>query len=581
MEMKKKEKNKTASWKSLLKIYKTAKIPWMWMILVVLFSLGTQWLAVISVPYASSVDTGTMKGGSWLVTFVMITVIYNILDSGYDVVNGMGGASMARSVRRNTWRKLLHLPVSVYEKEDPQSFVSRITVDTTYAYSALTALIQIIGITYGCAVAIKEVAEIYADFVWLVLVTIPVLIICAVIVGKLQYKMNAILIDAYAKVTNYYGEHLPNVKYIKMNNMEEKEYQKAVEINQGKYKADVKYYMLYALMTPITSIAHYISIIVVMWVGSAFVRAGDMKVADLISLKGYFEIVMSNVTLFIGVWQAIKSSHGGCEKLAELIDLEEEEMTVGGKVVQKAQDIVFTNVSYQYVEDGKPILKGADFTIPGGKTTAIVGENGCGKSTIMRLLERFDRPNEGTITIGGTNLNELDLYKWRESLGYVFQGNQLVKGTVAENLSYGTDRDCTAEKLKRAAEDAAALEFIQQKEDGFQTAIDPFAPDFSGGQQQRIAIARMLMKQPDYLIMDEATSGVDKATEKEIWRHVRERMNGKTTIFISHDMDVITSADHIVVIKEGLVEAEGSVSEVREQSETYRAIENAMLEEAV
>lgn len=579
--MKKKTEKKNASWSSLLKIYKTAKIPWLWMLLVVLFSVGTQWLAVISVPYASRVDTGTMEAGGWLVSFVLITVIYNILDGGYDAVNGMGGASMARSVRRNTWRKLLHLPVKTYEQEDPQSFVSRMTKDTTYAYSALTALIQIVSISYGCYVAIREVIEIYAGFAWLVVVTIPVLIVCAIIVGKLQYKMNTILIGAYAKVTNYYGEHLPNVKYIKMNNMEQKEYEKAVQINQGKYKADVRYYLLYALSTPIISVAHYISIIVVMWVGSAFVRAGDMEVADLISLKGYFEIVMQNVALFIGVWQAVKASHGGCEKLAELVDLPEEDMTPGGETVEAGQDIVFRNVSFRYDEVGKTILENASFTIPGGKVTAIVGENGCGKSTIMRLLERFDAPCEGSITVGGRELEKLDLYRWRESLGYVFQGNQMVKGTVWENLAYGAPQDYSDAMLYTAAQDARALDFIQAREDGFQTMVDPFAPDFSGGQQQRMAIARVLLKQPDYLIMDEATSGIDNATEKAIWGSVRSRMAGKTTIVISHDMDVIRSADHIVVIKDGSVEAEGTVEDVKKNSATYLAIQNAMLMEAV
>lgn len=579
--MKKENKKQTASWKSLLKIYKTAKIPWLWLIMVALFSVVTQWLAVISVPYASAVDTGTMKGGSWLVSFVLITVIYNILDGGYDAVNGMGGATMARSVRRNMWRKLLHLPVKVYEKEEPQNFVSRMTKDTTYAYAALTALIQIFSISYGCYVALKEVIEIYADFAWLVVVTIPVLIICAWIVGKIHYKMNKILNDSYAKVTSYYGERLPNVKYIKMNNMEEKEYQKAVEINQGKYKADVRYWTLYALSAPITSIAHYISVIVVMWVGSAFVRTGDMEVGELISLKGYFEIVMQNVTLFLGVWQAIKASHGGCEKLAELIDTEEEKMTSGGGTAEAGQDIVFRNVSFRYDVDGKTVLQNASFTIPGGKVTAIVGENGCGKSTVMRLLERFDTPVDGSITVGSKNLSELDLYKWRENLGYVFQGNQLVKGTVWENLAYGAPQDFTDAMLYAAARDADALDFIQEKDDGFSTMIDPFAPDFSGGQQQRIAIARVLLKQPDYLIMDEATSGIDNVTEKAIWSRVRARMAGKTTILISHDMDVINTADHIVVIKDGTVEAEGTVEEVRKNSATYMAIQNAMLMEAI
>ena len=242
--------------------------------------------------------------------------------------------------------------------------------------------------------------------------------------------------------------------------------------------------------------------------------------------------------------------------------------------IQGQQDIIFNNVSFGYTEE-KLVLKNASFHLPKGKITAIVGENGSGKSTITRLLERFDVPVSGEIRIGDNSLDEIDCVKWRNSLGYVFQGNQMVQGTVRENLTYGIMRDYTEDELIKAAKDAEAYDFIMEKEKQFDTPLRVFDSEFSGGQLQRLAIARVFMKNPDYLIMDEATSGVDMVKEKHIIDCMKEKMRDKTVIIISHNMDIVKCADHIVMIGNGEVEAEGTVDEVAASSTAFKAFLSA------
>lgn len=570
---KKKKQKKEGSWKSLIHIYKTAKIPWMLLVLVVVCDLGMQTIGVKVVPYGSKIDTGTMGGMGFIAMYAILSIVYCMFENGYDLFNGMGRAKMCRNVRRTLWGKMLRLPISSYEKEEPQRFVSRITKDTEHSYSAITAIIQLVSIIYGCVLAMIEVIKIYADLSWIMLGVIPVLIFCSWLVGKLQYKMQTAIIQANSNVTNYYSERLPNITYIKTNNMESLEREKGREISELKYKADKKYWLLYTFNLPISTLAQYLSSVAVLILASAMVRGGKMEMAQVISLTGYFDLVMNNATMFITVWQAIKMSHGGTEKIAE-IESSEEEQIDGSVTAEGQEDIVFDHVAFQY-SNGKEVLKDLSCRIPRGKITAIVGENGSGKSTLMRLLERFDPPTEGKIYVGGQEITSINGKKWRDSLGYVFQGNQMIQGTVEENITYAMEKGYDREQMIRAAKDARAYDFIMEKEEEFQTKIDIFNPEFSGGQLQRLAIARVLMKDFEYLLLDEATSGIDTETEKAVLETIFEKSKGKTLVFIAHNMELIRKADHIIVIRDGSVEAEGTDEEVLAQSGTYQAFVQA------
>lgn len=569
-----KNTNKEDSWKPLFHIYRSVKIPWIMLALVVLISLGSQYVAIELAKYTAKIDTGTMTGGSFLVGFVIFTMISVVLEYGYDLANGIGRAQMGRNVRKKLWGRLLRLPVSNYEKEEPQHLVSRMTKDTDFAYGALTAVIQLFSMIYGVIIAMIEVVRIFGAYSWIMAAVVPVLIICSFIVGKIQYRIDRMINTAYARMTNFYSERLPNITYIKTNNMEKSEYEKGIKISNEKYKADMIYKGLYALQLPLQSLANYISLVFVLLVASSLVRAGSMESVQMKELLNYFDIVMSNATLILGVWQTIKATHGGSEKIAELNAARTEQLSGKSFDDQEQQDIVFDGVSFGYNEE-KLILKNVSFHIPKGKITAIVGENGSGKSTITRLLERFDEPDSGEIRIGEQRLKDIDGMQWRDHLGYVFQGNQMVQGTVRENLTYGVTRECSQEELVKVTREAEAYQFIMEKEKGFDTPMKVFDSEFSGGQLQRLAIARVLLKDPDYLIMDEATSGVDHIKEDRIIRQVKEKMKGKTVIVISHNMNLVKSADHIVVIRDGKVEAEGSPKNLAVESNTFRAFLNA------
>lgn len=561
---------KESSWRPLLHIYKTVRIPWHLLIAVVLLSFGEQWVNVKLVEYTSKIETGTMVAGSFLIGYICYSVVSFVFEYAYDLANTTGNAQMGRNVRQRLWGKMLRLPISYYEKEAPQQLVSRVTKDSTFAYGAVTSVIQLVSMIYGIVIAMKPMVEIFGVKSWIVAVVIPVLFVTSWIVGKIQYRLDRMINLVYSKMTNFYSERLPNMAYIKTNNMEKSEYQKGIQASNEKYKADVLYKILFALQMPLQSLANYIGLIFVLIAASAMVRAGNITAVQMRELMLYFNIVMADATMLFSIWMTIKASHGGCEKIAEINEHPEEDIS-GCEEISGQKDIVFDNVSYGYNED-RLVLKDISFTIPAGKITAIVGENGSGKSTITRLLERFDKPVSGEIRVGESDLYQLDCAKWRDSIGYVFQGDQMVSGTVRENIAYGVHGEYTQEDLIKAAKDAEAYAFIMEKEKQFDTPIQVFDSEFSGGQLQRLAIARVFMKNPDYLLMDEATSGVDMLKETEIIARIKKNMRDKTVILISHNMNIVKDADHIVVIAGGQVEAEGSVDEMMQNSRTFKAM---------
>lgn len=488
-------------------------------------------------------------------------------------VNELSGVMVARNVRRGVWNKLIRLPMSVYDKEDPQRFVSRITQDTTGAYAALAVLIQFGSVFYGIYTNFIKMYRIYRGLALIMLTAIPITILTSYICGRMQYSMERITNAAYAAITSFFGERLPNLFLIKTSGTEDEEYIRGVQASEEKYKADVRRLNRFIFQTPLGMIGQYVNMVVLLLVAAAMVRAGAMKQPQMVNLYNYFLLFMGNAFMINAVWQSLKASHGACSTIAALMEMEDEKLDGPIPVAERAGDITFDHVSFAY-EEGHTILKDVSFTIPQGKVTAIVGENGSGKSTIIKLLERFNVPSSGTIRLGEADMGQVNLAQWRNAVGYLLQSDQVVKGSIRENICYGlpTDRVWTDGEIYRAMELARADEFVRAKENGLDTDVSRFDSKLSGSELQRLAIARIMLRQPQYLIMDEATSGIDVVSEAEVMEGLSSLMAGKTVIMVSHDMRLISKADHIVVLNKGVVEASGSFADVSEKSGLFRRL---------
>ncbi len=558
-------KNSSISFKQMIKFYKNIKIPWILVILTVVLTMVLKEAELMVVPYTSKIMTGAISENGFLVSFMVVTIAAAVAEALQGGINEIAALAMSRNVRRSVWGKLLTLPMSFFDKEDTQGLVSRVTEDTTGAYGAIAALIQVFSVGYGLYSSFHKMYITYKSLALIMLSAVPVVFLTSWLVGKMQYKVIYITNNAISKITNFFGERLPNVMYIKSTNMEDEEYQKGVEANNERYKSLVKQERISIFMAPISTFAQYLNQIILLLVATALVRSGTMKMFQLVNLYNYFLLFMSNAMMVTSVWQAIKRSQGSLSTIGRIMDGEDEELERGLDIPSDIQDICFEDVSFSY-DDQTQVLNNISFTIPSCKVTAIVGENGCGKSTILKLLERFNEVQRGTIRIGDNKLTDFNVTKWRDSIGYLFQGNQMIKGSIADNIRYGVGREVSDEEIIEAAKQANAYDFIMNKEDGFDTQISNFDSKCSGGELQRIAIARIILKNPNYLIMDEATSGIDTVCEQEVLKSIYQLMENKTVIMVTHDLNLIKKADHVVVLNKGIIESSGKYDQVLKES---------------
>lgn len=549
------------SWKQLFRFYKQVKIPWVMLVLVMFMSLAMKEVESRLVPYSSKIMTGAIADNGFLIGFILMTLLYGFTEAVQGAVGELSSQMTTRNVRHSVWGKLLRLPMSFFEGRDSQSLVSRVTQDTTGAYAALAVLVQFISLIYGVYTNFMKMYATYKSLALIMLTGIPITMLASWVMGKLQYKVNEISNSSMSAITNFFAERLPNILRIKTASMEDEEYQKGIAANEARYRAEIRQEKRFIFIAPIGSFAQYVNEIVLLLVASALVRAGSMKMFQLVNLFNYYMLFMGNAYMISAVWQLLKGAQGSCATIAAIADMEDEDLTSGEALTSAAGDLTGENLSFAY-DDRQPVLNGVSFTIPQGKITAIVGENGCGKSTLIKLLEQFHRQQEGSLCLNGQPLENIRLEDWRERVGYLFQGNQIIKGTIRENIAYGVHREFTQEELEEAARQALAYDFIMTKEQGFDTEISRFDTKCSGGEMQRLAIARVILKQPDILIMDEATSGIDIVSEHEVMEALMHVMEGKTVIMVSHDMELIRRADNVIVLRDGQVEASGTFAEV-------------------
>ncbi|MBX4152298.1 ABC transporter ATP-binding protein [Paenibacillus lautus] len=562
-------KTEQTSWKTFLTFYAKIKFPWHLLIATVILSFSMTQVNLLLVPYTAKIYEGGITEANFLQGFILWSVAYAGVTFAFQLVSGFVRIIAIRNTQRNLWSKILRLPISTYDKEQPQSLISRITSDTESAVSAPTSVASFFASCYGLVMAYLEMNKIYDKLAFLILFVIPFAFVIIFIIGKLQYRMNFAINKAYSRMTSFFAERLANMQYIKTANVENEEYQSGIQASQIKYKADVLNAILGTLQTPIGLSVQYAIMIIVFAGGASYVRSGEMQIKGLVEFYSYSMILLPSFFEIVSQWQNIKSSHGGTYKIAALMNMENELLKGKFAADKDPSDIQFDHVSFTY--DGEhQVLSDISMTIPHGKVTAIVGENGSGKSSILKLISRFYEPGAGEIKYGQQRLSDLYMDEWRNSIGYVSQNSPMIPGTLRENVVYGAVSTPSEEELERAARIANVLEFITELKDGWDTPLSLSQTNISGGQKQRIAIARAIIKNPNILLLDEATSNLDNANQREVMQALLQAMKGRTIIMIMHDMELVHQADHIIVMNKGSVESQGTYKELLEQCESFK-----------
>jgi ATP-binding cassette subfamily B multidrug efflux pump len=508
-----------------------------------------------------------------------------ILTAIFMMVGGVGGAyfgakasvNYANDIRRDVYEKVQKFSFANIDKFSTGSLVTRLTNDITQVQNFVNMLLRMCLRSPGMLIgALIMAISLRPSLSVVFIITIPLMLISiSFVIGNAFPRFTKVQ-EKVDKLNSTVQESVSNIRVVKSFVREDFENEKFRTANGDLKKTGLSAYKIMILTGPLMTLFMNVTIAAVVWIGSKLVL-GDTQMlpGDLSQFLSYVnQILMSLMMLtmmFMFTSRAMASTKRIGEVLDEKIDITDDNCSLPEKTITKG-DIEFRNISFRYFKNSEDsVLDNINLKIKAGSIVGIIGSTGCGKTTLVSLIPRLYDADEGEVLIDGINVKDYSLYNLREGVGMVLQKNVLFSGTIEDNLRWG-DENATDEEVAAAAESAQADGFVRSFKDGYKTELEQGGVNVSGGQKQRLCIARALLKKPKILILDDSTSAVDTATEAKIREQFRTGLRDSTKIIIAQRISSVKDADMIVVMNEGKITGIGTHDELLANNEEYREI---------
>jgi len=589
-EQKKTRLNKEA-FKSLLGIYKFI-IPYRWQFIIGIVSLIFSSITLLTFPLVSGelIDVASGKT-SWMGdninTIALMLLGVFLIQSIFSFVRvyyfaRVNERSMA-DVRLSLYSKLMSLPLTFFDTHRSGEIISRITADVSLLQSTFsTTLAEFLRQTATLLIGTIVILWMAPKLTGFMLATFPVLVIMAVLFGKNIRKLSKDTQDQLADANIIVEETLQAIQAVKSFTSELMEIKKYNQALTRVVDTALKAAVYRGLFISFVIFVLFGGIVAVIWFGASLVAEGEITIGELISFILYTTLIGGSIAGLGDLYGQIQKAVGASERvlniLAQQEELDPQQHYHAVPSLEMHGDIVFEDLHFSYpTRKDVEVLKGINFTIKKGEKIALVGHSGAGKSTITQLLLRFYYPDKGRILIDAQDVIDFNLLEYRQHIGIVPQEVILFGGTIYENIQYGKP-GAAMKEIREAAFQANALDFIDSFPDGFSTLVGERGVKLSGGQRQRIAIARAILKNPEILILDEATSSLDAESEFLVQQALERLMEGRTTIIIAHRLATIKKVDHIYVIKGGQIVEEGTHEELYSLRGDYNNLVRIQLE---
>lgn len=486
------------------------------------------------------------------------------------MLNYVGQKTVA-NLRDRLWKKLLALTIPYYDNNRTGETISRMTNDTGVVKGLIS---EHVTSFFNGIIAIVGSVSILLYLDWqmtlIMLLAVPLSLSIMVPIGKQMYRISKGLQDETAKFTGILTQVLSEVRLVKSSNAEPLEYEAGKDGIRKLFQFGVKEGKMHAMIAPLMSFVIMALLVVIIGYGGMRVSSGALTAGDLVAFILYLIQIIMPINQITSFFTQLQKAVGATERIIETLAENEEDIHHGRTLNDAHQPIVVDHVTFGYNGGEEAVLRDIHFTLEPGKVTAIVGPSGGGKTTLFSLLERFYMPQAGTIRIGEHSIEDYSLQSWRSKIGYVSQDSPLIAGTIRDNITYGMARDVSDAELKLAAEMAYADRFIGEFPDGFETEVGERGVKLSGGQRQRIAIARALLRDPQILMLDEATSSLDSKSEIVVQEALQNLMKGRTTLVIAHRLSTVVDADQILFIEKGTITGRGKHEELFQSHPLYR-----------
>lgn len=521
------------------------------------------------------IDAGNMnyilKIGIALAISCVISLVFGALSGKFAA---SASAGFAKNLRKDMFYNVQNFSFSNIDKFSASSIVTRLTTDITNVQNAYQMIVRIavrgpIMIIFSLIMAFGINHKLSLVF----LLAIPVLGGGLYFIMTHAHPIFERVFKIYDKLNNVVQENLRGIRVVKSFVREDFEEKKFKNVSEDIYDDFVKAEKLLAFNAPLMQFAAYGCMLFISWFGAKLIVASTMTTGELTSLIAYTMQILMNLMMLSMVFVMITMARASSERIVEILD-EKSDLTNPENPVYEIKngDISFRNVNFVYSKKKRKLcLKNINLDIKSGETVGIIGGTGSSKSSLVQLIPRLYDTTDGEVIVGDRNVKEYDIESLRDEVAMVLQKNVLFSGTIKENLRWGNDH-ATDEEIERVCKLAQADEFIQTFPDKYDTYIEQGGSNVSGGQKQRLCIARALLKKPKILILDDSTSAVDTKTDASIRRAFREEIPNTTKIIIAQRISSVEDADKIIVMDNGEINGIGTHEELLKNNEIYREV---------
>lgn len=509
--------------------------------------------------------------GAALIASAILALIFGMLSARYAAT---ASAGFAKNLRQQVFENIQKFSFSNIDRFSTPSLVTRLTTDVTNVQNAFQMTIRILVrspllFIFSLVMAFRLNSELAMVF----LIVIPFLAIGLFLIIKFAHPAFKHVFRIYDRLNQVVQENLQGIRIVKSYVKEEHEVKKFSDVSQDIYKAFSKAERIVALNQPVMQIAIYTALLLISWIGASLIVVGSMTTGELMSMFMYVMQILVALNMMSMVFVILIISRPSAERMIEVLD-EKSDLTDPLDPTETIPDgsISFENVDFSYTNDpDKLVLKNLSFTVQSGQTVGIIGGTGSGKTSLIQLIPRLYDATNGNIRVGGRNVKDYSLHALRDAVAVVLQKNVLFSGTIKENLRWGNEH-ATDEEIIAASRLAQADSFVQGFPDGYDTYIEQGGSNVSGGQKQRLTIARALLKNPKILILDDSTSAVDTKTDALIQAAFYETIPNTTKIIIAQRITSVEKADLVIVMDEGQINGIGTPAELLANNQIYQEV---------
>ncbi|MFI3227175.1 MAG: ABC transporter ATP-binding protein [Clostridia bacterium] len=543
----------------------------------------------VKIPSLSAEIINLSSAGAEVHT-ILQTSLKMLLFAILAVFGGVGSAYAAtkasvnfcHDLREDVFIKIQNFSFNNIDKFSTGSLITRLTNDITQIGQIVVMSLRMVfrapGILFGAIIMAYSISPTMST---IFLVLTPILALIVYIVLMISYPRFAKLQDKIDALNISIQEGLINIRVIKAFTREKFEQKKFKKVNDNLKNTGLSAYKVSIIQMPIMTLTVNLATIAILWFGSKLLGTGEFQIGDISAFITYLTQILMSVRMIAQVFlqssRSIVSKNRILAVLEEEIDVSDLDSSEPNKKVQSG-DITFRNVHFKYFQNSQDdVLSDINIEIKSGQTVGIVGSTGCGKTSFVHLISRLYDVNSGEVLVDGTNVKDYSLKNLRDGVAVVLQNNILFSGSIKDNLLWG-NKKATDEQLAEVSNFAAASEFIDKMEYGYDTDLHQGGLNLSGGQKQRLCIARALAKNTKILILDDSTSAVDTETERKISHHLTHDLNEMTKIIIAQRISSVVNCDNIIVMDEGKISAFGTHENLLETSSVYREIYDSQMD---